>query len=277
MTKKRGDRQDTCRSPLDRLFVDRRRKELMKLTIFFLLSLAVLSSASAAEAQNCPNDWHPPPCGAPPPPVKSPLLPIVKDAERFHWKAAQLFGMAVAATCGSKVGDPRFDRPLMFVCRMSTFVGAVTLGFQQWEQRLIEEINAARDGGTQFVAMLDPPPSFSVDMDSEGNPYLENLREHGAAVEEIGQWIIGSVRTTFDCDAWAMYDIRGIECGDNQRAWTDGLLKAMGERYSAVSLNIDILISELDAEAVEAVVPGWLADLDDNSEVAGWEGWWLQQ
>jgi len=236
------------------------------------LALFVLSSAMPAGAQNCPYDWHTPPCGPPPPPVKSPLLPVIKNAERYHWEAATLFGVMIAAACGAPVGDPRIDKPRQLLCRTATIAGAVAIAAQQWEKRLIEEINAARDG-TQFVAML-PLSFFEVNIDTEGDPYLENLREHGAAIELIGGWIVDSVRTTFDCDAWAQYDVRGIECGDNQRAWTDMLMQAIGERYSAVSLNTDILVSELD---VEVISEADFAALDYDAEVNGWEGWWMQQ
>ncbi len=227
----------------------------------------VLSSAIDAEAQNCPLDWHPPPCGKPPEPVKSPLIDIIKQAAKYHQEyAAQIWGMVAASTCVGTVGEPRVDQARAAACMIGASLGAINLGMQKWETLLLEAINGA---SPQEVVIM-PPELASFDFDTEGDPYLEALADHQNAIGYFGDLIVDSVRITFDCDAWAQYDVRGIECGDNQRAWTEQLLRWQGEKYSAVSSIEDYLADQLAADLD-------MGDMKYDAEVSGWEGWWLQQ
>ena len=189
-----------------------------------------------------------------------------------------MFGLVIAASCGGSVGEPRVDAFRSAACKMATFSGAVALAMQQWEKRIIEELNAARDGGTQEVVMMPPDIFFSVEaLDSGGDPYFDNLADHAYVIGLIGEWIFNSIQTTFDCDAWAQYDVRGIECGDNQRDWTDQLFKWLGERYSAVSAIEGALNDQLGSFGSDDELNGFISDFDYDRIVIGWEGWELQQ
>jgi len=115
---------------------------------------------------------------------------------------------------------------------------------------------------------------FDVNIDTEGDPYLDALVNHGYAIEYFGALIVDSVQTTFACDEWAQYDVRGIECGHNQRAWTNQLFHWIGEKYSAVSAIEDALTDQFDPEVIEAE---FIADVAYDAQVFGWEGWWMQQ
>ena len=83
-----------------------------------------------------------------------------------------------------------------------------------------------------------------------------------------------SVQTTFECDAWAQYDVRGIECGDNQRQTTEILFGYIGQRYSAVSAIEDYLASQI--EPVDSDVAQFIDALAYDAQVNGWEGWNFQ-
>ncbi len=108
--------------------------KLLLSAVFFLLFVFL---SAPAEAQNCPNDWHPPPCGTPPPPVKSWLQTQLKGAEQYHFSAAQVAGVAYAASCHGSTGEPRVDAVRRTVCTASKAIGAFAIGMQQWESRLI--------------------------------------------------------------------------------------------------------------------------------------------
>src|SRR5580765_2597762 len=184
----------------------------MKIAILTILSALFLVCVgpikAEAQPQNCPSDWHPPPCGDPGPTVKDRKKEVLKQAEDYHWNAAAIMGIVVASTCAGKVGGPPWlDTARGTACKMATFVGALAAVFQQIDQRLIEEINGGRDG-TQEVVMLPPgmAASFSVDMGTDGDPDYEALVDRGNDIETIGGWIVDSIRTTRDCDAGAMYD-----------------------------------------------------------------------
>lgn len=237
-----------------------------------------LVSAEEADAQNCPLDWHPPPCGVPPKPVKPWLQQQIENLEQYHFSAAQFFGAVAAASCFGKVGEPRADQAREILCNMSKGIGAVVVAAQVWESRLRSELNAARDGGTQFVVLAPLPPSFEVEIAGVLAPWLKALAEQRDAIEWLGNAIVESVRATYQCDAWAQYDIRGIECGDNQRAWTSQLLRWQGQQYSGVSGVEDQFVDMLlpDADIVEQVYAGFINALDYDSDVSGWEGSNLQ-
>jgi hypothetical protein len=233
--------------------------------------LASVLPAADAEAQNCPQDWHPPPCGTPPAPVKNPLIDVIKQAAKYHQEfGVQLWGLVATSSCAGSVGEPRIDEARKAACALGAILGGINLATLGWQNRLIEQINGAL-GGSQEVVMM-PPELASFDFDTEGDPYLEALADHRNAIEYFGNLINDSVQITFDCDAWAMYDLRGIECGDNQRAWTEQLLRWQGEKYSAVSAIEDYIVNQLDADVI-----GQVDDMRYDAQVNGWEGWWMQQ
>jgi hypothetical protein len=242
-------------------------KKFLLVAAFILLSVM---ASQRAEAQNCVNDWHPPPCGKPPEPVKNPLLNVLKQAARYHAEyGTQLWVLVAASSCGGSVGNPGIDSARQAACAMGGALGAINLATQGWQNRLIDQINGVLGGSREVVMMPSELASFDFD-----DPYLEALVDHRNTIEWLGGLINDSVQTTFDCDAWAQYDIRGIECGDNQRAWTVALLGWQGERYSAVSAIEDYLANQLD---VDVIGQGVVDDIHYDAVVNGWEGWWMQQ
>lgn len=251
----------------------------MKVIFFLCFSLAwaILPIPGEAEAQNCPQDWHPPPCGTPPNPVKDRKLEVVKEAEQVHWELATLFGLAVVASCaGGPTGDPRVDTPRKVACYGASAVAAVMVAAQQWEKRLIEKINAARDGGTQEVVMLSDMTSPSYDIITDGDPYLEALAEHLDAINALGDMINNSVDATFACDQWAMTDIQGITCGDQYRAWTDQLFIYMGQHYDAAA-SIDAVLAQIMTWDQNYVDWNLVNDLNEEASFDNGVGWEYQQ
>jgi hypothetical protein len=261
---------------------DTLRKLLVLVGLATCLFLA--KEAHAAPGENCPSDWHPPPCGEAPPPVKSWFMTQLKALDEYHFGASQVVGTFFIASCTPySTGRPDWDIVKKAVCAMSTAVGGFIAGAMIWEQRLMNEINAARDGGTQFVMKVDPPPLASFEIVDTPNTWLNALQydmeDHRKTVEELGAVIVDSVHTTYLCDQWALYDIDGIICGNNQRAYTAIQLNYIGQRYSAVSAIEDAFLSillELDADILAEVARDFVAFLDDDSEVNGWEGYNLQ-
>jgi hypothetical protein len=248
------------------------------LIAFFLM---MAQQAAAAPGENCPSDWHPPPCGEPQPPVKSWLMTQLKNLEGYHFSAAQVAGVAYTATCIGSTGRPDVDTVRRAVCAMSKGIGAFAGAMAVWENRLIEQLNAARDG-TQFVFQFPLPPLAAfvfVETDSTWlNALQYDLEEHRKRVEEWGNDVIESVKVTYQCDAWALYDVDGIICGNNQREVTDTLLNYIGERGSAVSAIEDafLIILAPDTDVVDEVAGDFIAFVDEDSEVNGWEGYNLQ-
>jgi len=239
------------------------------IAVFFILLFA-----ASAEAQNCVNDWHPPPCGKPPEPVKNPLLNVLKQAAKYHAEfGTQLWGLVATSSCVGSVGEPRIDEARKAACALGAIMGGINLATQGWQNRLIEQINGAL-GGTPQQMVVQQPAFDDVAIDTQGDPSLEALVDHLNTIEWLGGLINDSVQTTFDCDAWAQYDLRGIECGDNQRAWTVALLGWQGERYSAVSAIEDILANQLDVDVIGQEV---VDNIKYDAVVNGWEGWWMQQ
>lgn len=217
--------------------------KILIVSAFIFLSLAI---SSESEAQNCPNDWHPPPCGIPPKPVKSWLQQQLESAEQYHFSASQAFGLALAASCNGSTGDPRVDTVRRTVCTVSKTMLAITVGMQVWESRLISELNALRDGGTQFVLQLPSTemPMEEVEID-DSNPHVGAILDHADVIEGLGQMIMDSFHATLACDAWAQTDVNGIYCGNDQRAWTETLFKWMGVRYAAASQNMAGLATQM--------------------------------
>lgn len=269
----------------------------MKSVIIFLFCLAIYSitgEAQAAPGENCPQDWHPPPCGTPPSPVKNPLIDIIKQAAKYHNEvSAQLWAVMVASSCTGSVGDPRIDEIRRAACVIGASLAAVNLVVQQWENRLTEQINGARDGtqrvvqqpynavATRYGVVVNGVTIFDAvstsiydEYDPNLDQYIDALAGHAYAIEYFGQLITDSVQTTFECDAWAQYDIDGITCGNNQRAWTEQLLRWQGEKYAAVAAIEAYLASQLDVDVIGQEV---VDDINYDAVVNNWEGWWLQQ
>jgi hypothetical protein len=242
--------------------------------------LTSLLPAADAEAQNCPQDWHPPPCGTPPAPVKNPLIDVIKQAAKYHQEfGVQLWGLVATSSCAGSVGEPRIDEARKAACALGAILGGINLATLGWQNRLIEQINGAL-GGSQ-MAVQQPYGAVAsygvfdgVAIDTGGDQYLDALVGYAYAVETIGSWINDSVQTTFDCDAWAQYDLRGIECGDNQRAWTVELFRWQGEKYTAVAAIEAYLVSQLDIDVIGSEV---VNDINYDATVGNWEGWWEQQ
>lgn len=236
-----------------------------------------LPEAQAYPGENCTYDWHPPPCGIPPKPVKSWLQQQLEGLEQYHFSAGQVAGVIWVAACTpGSTGDPRVDQVRRTACGMATGIGAFMAGMVVWEKRLIEQLNAARDGGTQFVVQEPPRLMATVSFESTGDPYLDALDDHTNTIAWLGDMINESVRVTFICDDWALTDMDGVRCGQAQRAWTNQLLIYMGQRVSAVSGIEDYFVAVLQQDS-DIVPSDFIEFIDYDSDVSGWEGWNLQQ
>ncbi len=140
---------------------------------------------------------------------------------------------------------------------------------QQWESRLIEQLNAARDGGTQFVVQM-PLESIEVVID-DSNPHIQAILYHTEVNASIGQAISDSIAGTLACDAWAQTDVRGIYCGNDQRAWTETLFDWWGQHTAAAAGNMAGVATQMswDEYADWQFIDFVEADASMNNDI-GW-------
>jgi hypothetical protein len=254
----------------------KRIKDKLLLVIFVLLTM--IGIEATAEAQNCPMDWHPPPCGIPPQPVKDQKKIAAQAASDYHAKAMEFFSAWMAVTCAA---DKLGYAPAKAGCAAGGMGLAAAAAAKAREDRIVRDpfdpnyweiyngryLSYDELGMSEFLALADGPGAGS----------MWAIAEHVQVMEMLGDRIGVAFDRVMSCYQ-AGIDLQWyLGCEVYQQNWLDENMHYFGERYLALGLHFYALAAELEQYIGDGINPAFVELLYEGSAWFSWAGGEFQQ
>jgi hypothetical protein len=255
----------------------KRIKDKLLLAVFVLLTMVGIEAT--AEAQNCPLDWHPPPCGNPPEPVKKEKKRAAEMARNYHTSAIWFFTTWSSVACGA---DKLGYKPAKAACV------AGGMGLSAAAAAAVREDRIASDPFDPQYQELYTGRWLSYDDlgltgwlelagDGPGVGAFWNMAEHMQAAEMLGDRVAVSFDRAMSCYSAGIELRYYLGCEHWQSQWTDDNLRWLGERYVALANSFRWAAQELTPYIGDGVNPELVNDLYIEAAWLEWAGWEFQQ
>jgi len=212
--------------------------------VVFASTLFVLSSAMEADAQNCPLDWHPPPCGNPPKPVSDPKKVAAKKASDYHAKAIEgLTAWTSVACAAEKLGYA----PARAACVAGGMALGAALAAKAKEDRIVNDPfdpNYWELYGGRWSSYDELGLSGWLAIDN--SPRASNIAALVQTIELLGDRVAVSVDRVMSC-IQAGIDMQWYQgCEVWQQSWVEQNLRWFGAYYVELGRNFADLAYELE-------------------------------
>jgi hypothetical protein len=252
-------------------------RKIMVLAGLAICLLTVGIPETKAQGPNCPNSWHPPPCGIPPPAVTKEDKEAAKRASAWHTSAIYFFAALGGGACAlSEAGEKR----AAMVCTSAKTAGVAAALAKVRAQGII---NDPWDPNylEAYYGQLLSYAELGFEDESSGDESVDFLiamiKEHA----QYGEMLLDRVRVSIDryysCIQAGIDFQWYLGCEVWQKEWADVNLRWAGERWQALAAYERYLADYLAQFEGMGVNPAYVDLLDADAEEYDLAGGVFQQ
>jgi len=217
----------------------------MKPTILFLSCLvALLILSSEASAQNCPNDWHRPPCGDPQPTITAQKKAAARKASDYHAHSIEGLTVWTSVSCAA---DKLGYAPARAACVAGGMALATAIAAKAKEDRIVNDPfdpNYWELYEGRWLSYDDLGLSGWLALADDGR--TQNIADLVLTMELLGDRVAVSVDRVMSC-IQAGIDLQWyLGCEVWQQNWVDQNLRWYGEYYTILGQNFADMAYELE-------------------------------